>query len=223
LRWDSPLKTWEEAFRQYPEAIRVRSLTSASRSELRALEDEVQKLVTTTTARDPPHVLADELSSVTGWKLRRGKFRPRLQALVGSNNEDRVKTCSTGALEMLAKNDLQGAMAALEELRGVGPATASAVLAAVRPDLVAFMSDEAMLEAPTLGGHLAYTDKAFLMYMSDIRTKVKELREGPSAQKQDWVPASVERALYASAVLSTQDHDGSAAQPSSARRKRRRL
>merc|ERR1719318_1585940 len=50
------------------------------------------------------------------------------------------------------KNDLEAAVSALSNLKGVGPAMASAVLAAGAPEVAPFMADELLLSMPEVEG-----------------------------------------------------------------------
>jgi 3-methyladenine DNA glycosylase/8-oxoguanine DNA glycosylase len=59
---------------------------------------------------------------------------------VSALDEDVVKRASEKAFESLP--DISKAISELSALKGVGPATASAVLAAFAPNLTPFMSDE---------------------------------------------------------------------------------
>lgn len=67
-------------------------------------------------------------------------FRPRLLDYVSSLDEASVDSASRRAFAALP--DLSKAVSELTVLKGVGPATASAVLAAYAPDVAPFMSDE---------------------------------------------------------------------------------
>lgn len=66
--------------------------------------------------------------------------RPRLLDFVSSLDEETVKSASRKAFEALP--EVSKAVSELTVLKGVGPATASAVLAAYAPDVAPFMSDE---------------------------------------------------------------------------------
>ena len=67
-------------------------------------------------------------------------FRPRLLDFVSSLDDSVVKSVSEKAL--LSLPDISKAVSELTVLKGVGPATASAVLAAFVPHIAPFMSDE---------------------------------------------------------------------------------
>lgn len=87
-----------------------------------------------------PHITTPELSKLMKWKLARGKWRPRLLGFVSALEEDVVKSASLKAFQALP--DISKAVTELTVLKGVGPATASAILAAYGPDVAPFMSDE---------------------------------------------------------------------------------
>lgn len=66
--------------------------------------------------------------------------RPRLLDFVSALDEETVKSASLKAFQALP--DVSKAISELTVLKGVGPATASAILAAFSPDSAPFMSDE---------------------------------------------------------------------------------
>ncbi len=119
-----------------------------------------------------------ELVQVMQWKLTRGKMRP-LMNLVRGNDAATVERISKAALAAAQTGDIAGAITLLSgpELKGIGPATASAVLAAYRPELFPFMADE-----PTLvvlgesgGGKLKYNLAEYLTFQKAVVKKCKEL------------------------------------------------
>ncbi|KAI3972700.1 hypothetical protein MKX01_019358 [Papaver californicum] len=122
------------------------------------------------------------------WKLTRGKWRPRLLDLVSSLDGSLVETVSQKAFKSLP--DVSKAITELTVLKGIGPATASAVLAAYAPDVAPFMSDEVTLKDYTLKQYLKFTQK--------LQSKAKEL----SLESEDdpLTPSDVERALWSSAI-----------------------
>ncbi|CAA6657677.1 unnamed protein product [Spirodela intermedia] len=120
-----------------------------------------------------------ELSKLMQWKLSRGKWRKR-----------RSNPPPEG---LRALPDLSKAISELTTLKGVGPATASAVLAAYAPDLGPFMSDEAMMAAL---GNKEYTLKQYLAFARKLQKKAKELTE----EGCPFTASDVERALWSFSV-----------------------
>lgn len=143
--------------------------------------------------RNPnPYITTSELSDLMRWKLTRGKWRPRLLDFVSALDESVVKSASEKAFQSLP--DISKAVSELTVLKGVGPATASAVLAAYAPDVAPFMSDEAMEAA--LGNCKDYSLKQYLLFADKLQKKAKEL----SAEGETFTPSDVERALWSCAV-----------------------
>ncbi|KAG6422046.1 hypothetical protein SASPL_118607 [Salvia splendens] len=139
--------------------------------------------------RDPnPYITTAELSRLMQWKLARGKWRPRLLSFVSSLPDAVVTDASTMAFAALP--DVSKAVSALTVLKGVGPATASAVLAAYAPDVAPFMSDEAMVAV--LGNSKDYSLKTYVSFVEKVQAKTKEL----SCSDDVFTPSDVERALW---------------------------
>ncbi|OAA54978.1 hypothetical protein SPI_08482 [Niveomyces insectorum RCEF 264] len=110
----------------------------------------------------------DDVKTLVTWKLRHGKFRPTLMKLVASNNPEAVRTVVQEALTVYKKSltaaadgassfsssssslisaapSPAAAIAAVRVLcllRGIGPATASLLLAVHDPERVVFFGDE---------------------------------------------------------------------------------
>ncbi|XP_006651771.1 uncharacterized protein LOC102722948 [Oryza brachyantha] len=145
--------------------------------------------------RDPdPFLAKPELVRLLQWKLSRGKWRPRLMDFVKGLEDAVVESASRKAFAALP--DLRKAITELTALKGIGPATASAILAAYAPDAAPFMSDEAMVA--TLGNAKEYTLKQYLAFAEKLQTKSKEL----SSRGEIFTPSDVERALWCSAIAS---------------------
>eukprot|EP00803_Ostreobium_quekettii_P002260 evm.model.scf_410.5 EVM.evm.TU.scf_410.5 scf_410:42674-43833(+) len=147
-------------------------------------------------ARDEPRVTRDELVRVVEWKLKRGRFRPRLLGYARGQGEGDVRSASAEAYGMLAtgaggEGALRRALARLCELKGVGPATASALLAAFDPSCP-FMSDEALRAA--LGGAREYTAGRYMELAAALRSKAEQLGGG-----DEWTAREVEMSIYSCA------------------------
>ncbi|CAK9190160.1 unnamed protein product [Sphagnum troendelagicum] len=142
------------------------------------------------------YITQEELTKIMQWKLSRGKWRSRLLNFVANLSDDDVRTASRKAFAALP--NLKEAIAHLSTLKGVGPATASAVLAAHTPSIVPFMSDEAMVAA--LGGVKDYSMKVYLLFAEKLQVKSKELQQSGDAELEQFTASDVERALWSSAA-----------------------
>ncbi|XP_022870893.1 uncharacterized protein LOC111390126 [Olea europaea var. sylvestris] len=185
----SDVTLWQDALNSYETHIKTLikpnliSLDNFYRTELPNLLHQ----------RAPsPYITTPELSKLMQWKLTRGKWRPRLLNFVSSLNDDAVRAASQKAFGFLP--DVSKAVSEMVVLKGVGPATASAVLAAYAPDIAPFMSDEAMVAA--IGHSKDYSLKQYLVFVEKMQTKAKEL----STDGNTFKPSDVEQALWSSSV-----------------------
>ncbi|KAM4631787.1 uncharacterized protein O3C94_018376 [Discoglossus pictus] len=153
-----------------------------------------EELSSCITARPHKYLTLEELVKLMEWKLKRGKFRPRLQQLVSSNPEATVESCTSKAFKLLP--DISAAINELCQLKGIGPATASAILAAGAPEVSAFMADEAVESIPSLAP-VQYTLKHYLRYLDELRNKAAILSKGSG---ETWTPHRVELCLWTWAV-----------------------
>jgi hypothetical protein len=81
----------------------------------------------------------DDMVRVTEWKMARGVWRAPNLVLVKGNSEEAVESASRDACAKVPHESRP--IAALTALAGVGPATASAVLAARHPELYPFFDE----------------------------------------------------------------------------------
>ncbi|MCE3215163.1 hypothetical protein HAX54_001065 [Datura stramonium] len=184
----SDLEQWKEALSAYE--ARIESL---NKPNLVSLDDFYRnELPAVLRQRNPSYITTPELTKLMQWKLTRGKWRPRLLDFVSSLDDAVVRSASEKAFQSLP--DIKKAISELTVLKGVGPATASAVLAAYAPDVAPFMSDEVMVAA--IGNSKDYTLKQYLVLVDKLQAKAKEL----SAKGDCFTPSDVERALWSSAV-----------------------
>ncbi len=139
--------------------------------------------------RLPPYVLHAELVRVTEWKMARGVWRARNLVLVRGNAPDAVQEASAAAFALVPHPTK--AIGRLSTLTGVGPATASAVLAAAAPAHYPFFDELVAHQVPGLGA-VKFTLGYYARYAEALRLRAEAL--GTS-----WLPATVERALWAHA------------------------
>lgn len=131
------------------------------------------------------HLTHDEMVQTIKWKLARGKFRPNLVNLVMMNTPRVCIQETKKAFRKLYKDDLTGAVQALCNLKGVGPAMASAVLAAGAPHLAPFMADECLWAMPDVDS-LDYTIKEYLSYVEHVNACVQRINENEQNCTPSW-------------------------------------
>uniref|UniRef100_A0A3Q2NPV4 Zgc:112496 n=1 Tax=Fundulus heteroclitus TaxID=8078 RepID=A0A3Q2NPV4_FUNHE len=190
--------SWRKVYGSYWDVLEARA--KSNKPKLLQLDRWYQEeLPALISSRPDKHLTLSELVKLMEWKLTRGKFRPRLQQLVASNAEATVQRCSRKAFSLLP--DVQAAIAELSALKGVGPATASAVLAAGAPELAAFMSDEAMESVPGLKP-IQYTAKHYALYLEKMTAQSAKLNQVDP--QQDWTPHRLEMCLWAMTTATKQ-------------------
>ncbi len=180
---DTDPRAWTRALAAYPEAVATREVSRLADLDLWYRET----LPGTIAERTPPHLTHEELVRVTEWKMKRGTWRARNLALVRGNAPAEVARLATEALALIP--DLRKPVARLAQLAGVGPATASAVLAAIRPDLYPFFDEDVARQIPDLGP-VAFTAAYYARYSY-------HLRERAAALAAPWTAHAAGLALWA--------------------------
>lgn len=182
--WPSAeLARWDAALASYPDVIAAQGVAS-----LPALEAWYHaELPAAIAARAPAFVSHDELVRLTEWKMARGVWRARNLVLVRGNAPAEVQTASAEAFAAVPHPSRP--IARLAQLAGVGPATASAVLAAFAPGAYPFFDEVVAAQVPDLGP-VAFTTGYYGRYAAALRARAESLGAG-------WTPARVERALWA--------------------------
>ncbi len=163
-------------------------------------------------ARSPPHITHAELADIMKWKLARGQMRP-LQKLVESNAASVVVEVTTRCfVNILGTNDeactsssqssleWERGLQALCELKGIGIATATAVLAVFLPALCPFMADE-VIDAVVVDEKRDYTLKIYKKLQSLMVKKAEELNR--FTQDDYWTAEKVGKALWVCAKRSS--------------------
>lgn len=137
-------------------------------------------------ARTPAHLTHAEMVKLTEWKMARGVWRAPNLVLVRGNDEDAVREASAAALAKVPHPTAP--IAELAKLKGVGPATASAAVAAAAPETYPFFDELVAAQLRGLGP-VAWTLGYYARYAEALRTAARELGG-------EWTPALLERALW---------------------------
>lgn len=138
-------------------------------------------------ARATPHLTLPELVRLTEWKMARGVWRAPNLVLVRGNDPAAVEETSALALSHIPHPTAP--IAELSKLAGVGPATASAAIAAAAPETYPFFDELVAAQLEGLGP-VRWTLGYYARYADALRTAARELGG-------DWTPAMAERALWA--------------------------
>jgi hypothetical protein len=174
---------WDEALASYADVVAAQGVARLAELD-RWYREELGASIA---AREPRHVTHSELVRLTEWKMARGVWRAPNLVLVRSNPEHVVVETSSDALARIPHPTAPISM--LAKLKGVGPATASAVAAAVEPSVYPFFDELVAEQVPELG-KVAWTLGYYGRYAS-------ALRERAEALGRDWTPVMVERAAWA--------------------------
>jgi hypothetical protein len=142
-------------------------------------------------ARSEAYATRDELVRIVEWKMARGVWRARNLHLARSNAPEDVETASRAAFAV--DSDDRAALKALGALKGVGPATVSAILAAHYPARYPFFDDVVAAQVPGLRPG-EFTAKAYLAYAAALRARAAELGLHPDGRA--WTPQDVGLALW---------------------------
>jgi hypothetical protein len=143
------------------------------KKDLVELDKKWNSLSSNCALKDPCFLNLDDLRLVMDWKLQRGKFRPQLKSLIESNSDDNVRSITKEAFSKKWPENLN----ILTTLRGVGPATATAILSLVDPS-VPFFSDE-VARIILKQEKLKYTAKEVLSYVDLVRSLAEKLNISP--------------------------------------------
>ncbi|KAI9748034.1 MAG: hypothetical protein M4579_007328 [Chaenotheca gracillima] len=154
-----------------------------------------------------------EVEDLIKWKLKHGKFRPRLTQLVASNPSSTTTSTTKDAFKTYTNDTTSSPLPAitkLSSLKGIGPASASLLLAVFDPLSVPFFSDECfrwlMFESATKGKGWDRPIKYDVKEYRILVERVGELRDRLRKESgEDVSAADVEKVAY---VLGKEDGRG---------------
>ncbi len=173
----------EEALQRYTRVIEaqgVERLPELDRWYREELPDAIG-------GREPWHLNHAEMVRLTEWKMARGVWRAPNLVLVRGNEAGEVSATSEQAFSSIPHPTKP--ISTLARLRGVGPATASAAVAAVAGGSYPFFDEIVAERIPGLGP-VAWTLGYYARYAEALREMSTELGGG-------WTPAALERAIWA--------------------------
>lgn len=185
---NSDCDAWHRALESYDEVVRAQGVSGLEELD-RWYRENLPELLA---SRTPPYVKLGELVQVTRWKMKRGVWRQRNLLLVEANPEAEVAQTSREAFA--AVPDPRKPVSLLVRLGGVGPATASAVLAAHSPEMYPFFDELVAGQMPGLGD-VAFTAPFYARYAEMLRTRTKELNK--ICEHRTWTANDVSQALWA--------------------------
>ncbi|XP_075231574.1 protein amun [Lycorma delicatula] len=191
---------FEHVLSLYPQALRLKAERKNKKpEELIKLDNWYQnELPKKIKSRGKEaHLNHEELVQLMKWKQARGKFYPQLSYLIKVNTPRAVMNETKKAFRKLP--NLEHAINALSNLKGVGTTMASALLAAAAPDKAPFMADECLMAIPDIEG-IDYTTKEYLNFVTHIQTTVERLNKESS--NGWWSPHRVELALWTHYIAS---------------------
>ncbi|XP_047995571.1 uncharacterized protein LOC125233559 isoform X2 [Leguminivora glycinivorella] len=144
-------------------------------------------------------MIHEELVQLMKWKQARGRFYPQLSYLIKVNTPRAVMAETKKAFRKLP--NIESAMTALSNLKGVGTATASALLAAASPEIAPFMADECLQAIPEMEGS-DYTAKEYLNFVTHIQSVCDRLNKETNGCGTKWSPHMVELAIWTHNIVS---------------------
>lgn len=176
-------EVWKEALQSYRSVIQSQGVERLPEADRWYQHDFPKALA----GRDVPCITHAELVLLVEWKMWRGVFRGRNLALVRGNDPDTVEKTSREALQQVPQPTTP--ITTLAKLDGVGPATASAIVAATNPEIYPFFDE---LVADQIPG---FEKVAFSL--SQYKRYAEALRERAATLGHGWSPVKVEQALWA--------------------------
>jgi hypothetical protein len=201
LSLSNDAQLWCAVEGQYPNLVEDRDddndLQKQRKRNMRELESFYDDLGQKMRSGKMKSLTREFLTNIVNWKFSVGKKRPYN---VLGNSEEAIKTCSKKAITLAEKigmgedlenlnKRIEGALKDMMELKGVGPATASAVLSMVSPHVFCYMYDETI---DCFESQRKYDIKCYLRINRECMTLASALGPG-------WTTKRVARTLWIAA------------------------
>ncbi|KAK0117973.1 hypothetical protein ONS95_012284 [Cadophora gregata] len=176
---------FKEALGRYPEALKTHGKTPKDGSTtLEELDKFRYQTAPMNFSKATGRVMElSDVEKLVQWKIHHGVFRPTLPKLVASNTNDSVADATKDAFAAYAKDnkDIATVISKLSALKGIGPATASLLLAIHDPQNVVFFSDELFSYLTADGKKIEpkYTTKEFEAIFAEAQTVMSRLKCTP--------------------------------------------
>lgn len=211
------IEVWKLYLREYHQALEWICQKKKSKTNLMELEAQIESIVekiNKTNTLDEKRLSLDELINIMEWKLSRGKFRP-LMGVLRRNSNEIIAQASNEAFLAAAHDplDWEAPMNVLvEKIKGVGEATASAVLSFVFPENYIFMSDEVIEGLLSMkkshgmdNSHLVeknvYTRKNYRIIQENARRLLMEINQTKQNNESPLILADLDRCIWTFHVL----------------------
>jgi hypothetical protein len=192
---ESDCAYWRSLLSSYPSAIAAQGNEKLTNLD-RWYREDLPGIIA---ERDEPCLYLDELKCIAAWKMTRGVWRERNRVLISGNPPEEVEDASKRAFA--AVPDPKTPVAILSSLAGVGPATASAALAAFAPASYPFF-DEAVADQINGLGPVTFTLKYYLAYAQALRERARELSE--KCDGAAFTPQDIAQAMWGAWASSAQ-------------------
>ncbi|CAH1734506.1 unnamed protein product [Chironomus riparius] len=190
-------RQYDYVLKLYPQVLKMKAEEKKKPDELIRLDEwyqnELPKKIKQR-GRDA-HLIHEELVQCMKWKQSRGKYYPQLSYLIKVNTPRAVVMETKKAFRKLP--NLEQAITALSNLKGVGTTMASALLAAATPELAPFMADEVLKAIPDVEG-IDYTTREYLNFVTHIESTRNRLNSENGGE--EWTAHSIELAVWTHSI-----------------------
>ena len=178
---DNPID-YQEIFKNYD--VKLSNIGKQINKSNNLLElDNFYKNILSQNIKNNGYITLDELKELMKYKLIRGVMRPILLKQITNNDPELVISSTKIAIQLLNSGDwIKGLEKLINNLNGVGIATASYIGAIVRPDLCPIMSDEVI---EIINGKIDYTMKCYKLIQKTLVEKAAKLNKDDISKKDD--------------------------------------